>query len=153
MKKQIMLALILALATAGTSAAQISTEAALTIDAILENEDKIFFDSLDLTPEQAKAFRPVYEEFKAESDTIMTNRISLIRGFMENSGKLSNAQARETISQHFTIRTMDLELQKKYAQKFLEILPPTKVARFFQINNKIDALVDVKLAESLPLIQ
>ncbi len=70
---------------------------------------------------------------------------------MENQGNLEEAQASEMLSQYFAVKDMVLKVRQEYATKALEVLPATKVLRFVQIENKISALVDYKLAETIPL--
>ena len=37
-------------------------------------------------------------------------------------------------------------------KKFSKILPTRKAARYYQLENKLDAVVDVDLADQIPLI-
>ena len=46
-----------------------------------------------------------------------------------------------------------LTLKKTYMKKFSKILPPTKVLRYFQAENKIDILIDFEVASSIPLLE
>ena len=50
-------------------------------------------------------------------------------------------------------QTQLLKKQKAYYKKFKKILPTTKVVRYFQLENKIDAMIDAQLALELPLLQ
>jgi hypothetical protein len=44
-----------------------------------------------------------------------------------------------------------VKLQKSYVRKFDKILPSKKVFRYFQAENKIDTVINVKIAEVIPL--
>ncbi len=44
-----------------------------------------------------------------------------------------------------------LALRKKYSRRFAKVLPPTRVARFFQIERKLDAVANISMAEEIPL--
>ena len=46
-----------------------------------------------------------------------------------------------------------LKVQQQYVRKFRKILPIRKAARFFQLENKIDAEIDAELAMTVPLIE
>ena len=46
-----------------------------------------------------------------------------------------------------------LKVRKQYVRQFRKILPIRKVFRFFQLENKIDAEIDVELARSVPLME
>jgi hypothetical protein len=42
---------------------------------------------------------------------------------------------------------------KGYQSKFGAVLPATKVARYYQIENKLRAAVNYELADAIPLVQ
>ena len=43
-------------------------------------------------------------------------------------------------------------VREKYVPKIRSVLPAQKAARFFQIENKLDAIVNVTLASEIPLV-
>jgi hypothetical protein len=45
-----------------------------------------------------------------------------------------------------------LALKKKYTQRYGKVLGGAKMVRVLQIENKLDALTEVNLARSLPLV-
>ena len=44
-----------------------------------------------------------------------------------------------------------LKAEKKYLRRFRKALPASKVTRFYQLDNKLDAEIDVALAALIPL--
>lgn len=52
-----------------------------------------------------------------------------------------------------TIESPGLKLRKTYLPKFRKILPAKKVARYYQIENKIQAALYSELAVKIPLVQ
>ena len=154
MKKQaIGLVILMSLTAALPAVASLSDEVKMTVDVIMENEDELVFGALALTPEQEKAFMPVWREYQAELDKVMANRISMLKEFMETRDAMSDDAAQAMIQKFFAQTEMKTELRKRYAEKFSSVLPAAKVVRLIQIENKIQALVDLKLAESIPLIK
>jgi hypothetical protein len=51
------------------------------------------------------------------------------------------------------IREQTLKIQKKYVGEFEEVLPLMLVARFYQLENKLDAIIAYDLAMSIPVLQ
>ena len=49
-------------------------------------------------------------------------------------------------------RTGEKRQKKSYAKRFAKVLSPTRVARFFQIERKLDAVQNLSVAEQIPLI-
>ena len=56
------------------------------------------------------------------------------------------------IKEFMSIRQAELDVTRKYLKRFQKILPPNKVARFFQLENKLDAVIDFELASEIPLV-
>ena len=52
----------------------------------------------------------------------------------------------------FSIKRGLLDVQEKYLPEFRDVLPALKVARLFQLENKINAEIDAQLAVVVPLI-
>ena len=46
-----------------------------------------------------------------------------------------------------------LRVQQKFVRKFRKVLPEVKVARFYQLENKMDAEVEAQLAVVVPLVE
>ena len=44
-------------------------------------------------------------------------------------------------------------LRRKYVDQFAEVLPGRKVARFYQIENKVDAVIRYDLAATIPVVE
>jgi len=53
----------------------------------------------------------------------------------------------------FGIKQELLDIKKNYLPKFKGVLPALKVARFYQLENKIEAEIDSQLALAVPLIE
>ena len=46
-----------------------------------------------------------------------------------------------------------IKLKKSYLSKFKAVLPPKKVARYYQLENKIQAVIAFQLADRIPLVK
>ena len=46
-----------------------------------------------------------------------------------------------------------IEVRKGHLSKFRKVLPEVKVARFLQIENKLDAIVNIGLVDAIPLVE
>jgi hypothetical protein len=45
-----------------------------------------------------------------------------------------------------------IDIRKRYVRKFRKVIPETKLARFYQIENKLDAITNFALARQIPLV-
>jgi hypothetical protein len=77
----------------------------------------------------------------------------LVGAFAERyeTGTLTDDDANELLDLSFDIQSDTIELKKRYVARFREVLPGIKVARFYQLENKIQAEVDAALALAIPL--
>jgi hypothetical protein len=114
---------------------------------------KIVAANLQLTEAEAAKFWPLYNEYRAKHSQIGDRAIALINDFAANYDALTDEKAKDLVKRQFDIEEDRLKLQRSYAGKFEKVLPPKKVARYYQIERKLDAMVAYEAAKSIPLAQ
>ena len=133
-----------------------ATELANTQALIAElQKDKrqVMLDTLALTPEQLKVFTPIYDEYQAEMKKLMTTATNLNnRLFVADFGGMTDVESKAIMKQAFKLRKDRIDLLDKYAGKLDRKLPSTKVFQFVQVENKIQALLDVAAAATIPIV-
>ena len=94
-------------------------------------------ERLALTPEESKAFWPLYEERnKAKKEAIKA-----IKGTKKNTPKkkiedMTDEEVIALLDRTLKIKQARLDIQKEYNKKFLEVLPPKKVALLYHIEKE-----------------
>ncbi|MEE9158831.1 MAG: hypothetical protein V3U60_10650 [Gammaproteobacteria bacterium] len=122
----------------------------------IKNQRKqIVAANMEITADQAQVFWPLYETYTSAVQKVNDRELALIQNYANayNANTLTNAQAKSMFGEWMSIEQAALQLKKKFAPKFEEILPSKKVVRFFQIDNKLDAIIDFELARVIPLVQ
>jgi uncharacterized membrane-anchored protein YhcB (DUF1043 family) len=109
--------------------------------------------NLTLTADEAKAFWPLYDEYTAEVVKLGDRKSALITEFARNYEKLSDDQAKSMIKEQLDIQEQSLALRRATLKKMEGVLPPQKLVRFFQIDNKFDAEINSELAKMVPLAE
>jgi hypothetical protein len=135
------------------AAAQVRSEIELTRQQIQTERQALVTAVMQLTDEQAKAFWPVYREYRAELAPIGDRQVELIMGYADKYGSVDDDYAQKMLEEHLNIQQAKLEVLRKYVPRFLAVLPAVKVARFYQLENKLDAVVAFDLAASIPVLQ
>lgn len=107
--------------------------------------------NMGLSNEQSKAFWPVYNDYRAEMEKVNDRKVALIADFAKNFEKLGDEKSKELLKENFSVQEDAIKVKEKYIKRFEKVLPSTMVARFYQIDNKFDAVINVKLAENIPL--
>jgi len=117
--------------------------------------EQIIREELRLTEEEAEGFWPVYAEYIAELAVVRDRKAKLVAGFMQayRDGTFSDEYAEWLIDENFAIRSEWMRVQQQFLPRFRYVLPVVKVARFYQLENKMDAEVDAQLALVVPLVE
>ncbi len=110
-------------------------------------------EAMILSETESGPFWELYNEYNAELYKVHTERVNIIKDFAANYESLTNEKADELLNEMMTYQSNLLSLNKTYYKKFIKILPATKVARYFQIENKIDAMIAAELAKQMPLVE
>jgi hypothetical protein len=115
----------------------------------------IIREDLRMSDEEAKGFWPVYENYRADIMEVRDRQGRMIADFLKKyrAGELTNEYAEWLIEEHFAFKNGLLKVQKKHLRRFRKVLPALKVARFYQLENKMDAETDAQLALFVPLVE
>lgn len=110
-------------------------------------------EAMELTDAESQPFWTLYNEFQSALYLVQNKRIDIIQNYSDNYESLSDEKADELWISSMKFEQEILKLNKKYYSKFKKILPMGKAARFMQLENKIETLVNAQLALDIPLIE
>ena len=108
--------------------------------------------NLPLTEGEARAFWPVYREYRAEAEGLGERMAKLIFAYAANYESMTDAKADGFFGESLAIERQRLAIREKFVPRVRSVLPGQKAARFFQIENKLDALVNVNVTAEIPLV-
>ena len=114
---------------------------------------QIIAANVTLTDTEATKFWPVYDQYSAELKKIADTKNSLIKEYAEEYGSLTDEQADSLIRRWLDSDIAALELRKKYFPIFRKVLPARVAATFFQVEHRLNAMIDLQLTSQLPLMQ
>lgn len=110
-------------------------------------------ENLNLTAAQSDVFWPLYREFQAKRAPLVDRRIELLREFRDNFDGLTDEQAGGLIDGWVSLEEDIVKLRKQYVKKFRKILPDKTTLRYFQVENKLDTIIDYDLSQVTPLAE
>jgi uncharacterized membrane-anchored protein YhcB (DUF1043 family) len=120
----------------------------------VRTDKKLFIaTNMELTESEAKTFWPVYEAYQAKLETLVDRKAALIEKFAANYETLSDDMAKSLLDNDLSIDSDYQKLRQSYLSKFRGILSDKKVARFYQLESKIHAVVEFEIARRIPLVQ
>ena len=105
-----------------------------------------------LTESEAARFWPLYDEYRGEMVKQGDRRVKLITDYAANRDSMSEDEANRILKDRLDIEKEKVDIREKYVKKFEKELSARTTARFFQIDQKLDAAVDAALAARIPLI-
>ena len=166
-RKTIVLGMVLSLPLAGLSPAQAPAPQApaqiLTrddLDALvalarkdtLANKADIVAKNMTLDGAQASAFWPLYKQYEAERQSVGNERFAIIGDLIEHYDVIDDARAKGLVDRSFANEDKRLAVERKYKDAMLKVLPAKLVARFFQVDRRINMLIDLTLSNQIPLV-
>lgn len=87
---------------------------------------------LDLSPEEAQVFWPVYNKFSDELETIRKSHRGNIKKAREDFDELSEKEIEKLVDSEIVFRQNELDVMKKYHPQFKQVLPIKKVAKLYR---------------------
>ena len=121
--------------------------------ALQRQRNELVNQFMNLNLKEVGPFLPVYEAYRTEMGKIGDRTQRLIIDYAQNQDNLSEQKALAMLDESLKIEEAKLELRRKYVEEFKRVIPPKKVVRFFQVDNKFDAIVNYNLAGSIPLVR
>ena len=109
--------------------------------------------NLTLTETEATKFWPLYDQYTADLSKIQNEKVAVIKEYADNWGKLSDNQALSLTNRALAVEKNVADLRIRYVPIFNKAISGTKVATFFQIDRRLQALIDIQLSSQLPLVQ
>jgi len=103
--------------------------------------------------DEAAAFWPIFKQYDAELAKIGDDRVNLIVDYAKNYDNLTNEKADELMSKALELETNRAVLKKKYFDKMKTAVSAVQAAKFFQIENQIQNLIDLQISAELPAVQ
>jgi hypothetical protein len=170
-KKSILLVTALSLPFAGLALAQTPAKAPAAttakapvkddLDALvalarkdtLAHKSDIVAKNMTLDAGQAAAFWPLYKAYEAERKIAGDERYAIIQDFAEHFASMNDAKAKGLSDRFLAAEDKRIATEKKYYAEMSKVLPGKVVARFFQIDRRLNMLIDLTLSSQLPLVQ
>jgi hypothetical protein len=119
---------------------------------IRSERKKIVASNLPLTSAEATKFWPVYDQYIGEMTKINDARYALIKDYAQNYHAMTDAKAGDLIKRSLSLDLDSNQLRMKYIPEFEKVISPKKTAIFFQIDRRIDLLLNLQIASEVPLV-
>ena len=126
------------------------------VTSIINLERREIIDhNMSLSKNEEPKFWTLYNKYRLTMNEVGKRKFKLITDYADSikNENLSDAEALRLLKEFISIERAKLTRREEYISKFQEVLPPKKVALFYQIENKFDADINYHLARTIPLVK
>ena len=133
--------------------AQVSQEFEKTREEMQKQKDAVIAADMKLTEQESKAFWPLYREYQGALQKLQDRYIKLLAEYAREREEeaFTDQKARALLDEYMDIDREHLWRKRAYLEKFNKILPAKKVMRYFQLENKIAAMINYQMTQGIPL--
>jgi len=149
----IAVACLMASAVFAQGEAQVRQQLATDRATIQADRQAIVAEALPLTEEQAKAFWPLFRQYRTEMEKLGDRVMDLMIDYGKNMDTLTDEKATALLDDYLAIQRDEIKIKQGYLPKFRKILPAKTVTRFYQIEGKLDTLLRFEAAAQIPLVE
>ncbi len=119
---------------------------------VAAQKTEIMQQAMMLSDEQADVFWPIYNEFVAEQREVGELRMEMAQRYFDNQMSMTPEVADQIIKGFFQYEAKRAELLHTYFGKVSAALDAVVAARFIQAERHISMLIDIQIANEVPLI-
>ena len=131
--------------------AQTAEEIRLTREVINNERQALVTRAMDLTPAEMQRFWPLYRQYRLAASKVGDRITTLITTYADNYQNLTDKVADKLLTEFVRLEEDRARLKAQYLPKFKKVLPPKKVVRFYQIENKLDTTLLAEIGQAIPL--
>jgi hypothetical protein len=130
----------------------IETDIRLLREDVRSERKQLVAANLPLTDAEATKFWPIYDQYAAEAWKIGDARVALIKEYVQSYDTMTDAQANDFMNRLTAIDGQFSALLTKYVPIFEKVISPKKTARWYQVERRLDLLIDVQFADHIPMV-
>jgi len=109
--------------------------------------------TMQFTDAEAAAFWPLYRDYANEEHQIGDTTYRIIKDYAANYDQMTDAKAGELTRKALDVERSKYELASKYLPRFEKVLSPKRAAKFFQVERRLDLMIDLELSGAIPLLE
>jgi len=113
---------------------------------------QITAQNMTLTADEATKFWPIFDQYREEAIKPNDERWAVIKDYAKNYATMTDAQADDYMKRANAVDQQLLALRMKYVPVFEKVISPKKAALWYQIDRRIDLLINLQLSAVIPMV-
>jgi hypothetical protein len=139
-------------ASAGASKQNLSEDIKLLRKDVRQQKEKIMGAAMGLDDAQSKKFWPIYRDYNRQLDKLNDVRLGNITAFAQNYSNMTDNKADEIVNAAISYHKKRIDLLANTYDKVRAALGAPLAARFVQVENTLNTLIDLQIQSNLPLM-
>src|SRR5262245_15609856 len=160
MRSKLAAAVVIA-ALSGMPAGAQSASPKPDVDALIEQVRKevradvntVITDNMRFSADEAAKFWPLYKGYEQKRKALNDEKLALIKDYAASYDAMTDAKAKQLLTSALGIEEKSLAAKRQFLDEMGKAFPAKTVARFWQVHNRIDLLVNLQLASVIPLMR
>jgi hypothetical protein len=116
------------------------------------DRDTIITGGMNLNDKDGAAFWPIYRKYQYERSMVEDGRAAVVKEYAEKYSTLNDGDAKVMTERMLECDSREIALKRKYFKEFSKALPAMTVAKFFQLEHRVDLLMNMQVESALPPI-
>ena len=113
---------------------------------------QIMAENMTLTADEATKFWPIFDQYRRDAIKPNDERWAVIKEYAANYTTMTDAQAQDYMDRSTAVDQQLLALRMKYVPIFEKVISAKKTALCYQIDRRIDLLINLQLSAQIPMI-
>jgi hypothetical protein len=113
---------------------------------------QIMAQNMTLTADEATKFWPIFDQYRQDAIKPNDERWAVIKDYAANYDTMTDAQAQDYIKRANAVDEQLLALRMKYVPLFEKVISAKKTALCYQIDRRIDLLINLQLSSVIPMV-
>ncbi len=139
--------------TAPSAQTGTDTDIALLRSDVQAQRTDVVAHTMQLSDADAKNFWPLYREYANKEQAIGDQRVSAIKDYASQYDTMDDAQADGLVDRMLKFDKSRTALRAEYYPKFKKAIGAKQAAKFLQVDNRLNLLVDLQIANAVPIVQ
>ena len=115
---------------------------------IRSQKKQIVAANLALSDAEAEKFWPVYDRYATDLAKVYDTKIALFQEYLETGETMSGDQAENYLRRRATVEQDQMQLRLQYLPEFRKVLTGREAALFYQIEWRLDLMINLQLAQA-----
>lgn len=109
--------------------------------------------AMQLSDAESQKFWPIYREYEGDLAKLNDQVVDLIKSYAQSYETMDDAKAKDLATRWFKVQDERLALRRKYYKQMEKGLSSTTAAQWLQLENQLGLVIDIQIAEQLPLLE